>query len=646
VKIRGFRVEPGEIEAVLLDHPGVRQAAVTVHRPADGAASLVGHVVPEARDASDRGEVRDRVAAWRRVLDDVQTAATEGADPALAGWDSSYTGKPLPEREMREWQAATLERLRRLAPDRSAARVLEIGCGTGLLLTELAPECREYVGLDIAGKTLDGLRRRLERLNRGDNVTLLEREAGELDDLPRRGFDLVVVNSVVGYFPGVEYLLDVLRRAVEVTADGGALFVGDVRSFPLLPVFHASVELHRLRRAPGSTPIDALRARVADRLVADRELAVSPALFARIGERLPRIGAAEVLPKVSRFRNEMSMFRYDAVLRVAPQGGPETLPEPAPVTWTDWRRDGLDRARLRERLARAGEEPGRPDPPERAFGITGIPNAQVEDPVRAWREIDSPDPPATLAELRRRLEREPPAGITPFDLVELAAGAGRELRLSWAAARDDGSFDAAWPSSEAAGAGHRPVAFPTAPAGLSAGALVNHPLLATGRATLTQELGDFLAARLPEHQVPSAFVVLDELPLTPAGKVDRERLHPPRTRSRTPAPDGTPGPKPDPPRTETERAVAEIVSRVLGVERIGLRDDLEDLGAHSLTLTQISSRVRTAFGVELSLRELLGPTTVGEIADRVRSRVRSAGGVRAVPAGAAGSERGGRRDPR
>jgi len=107
--------------------------------------------------------------------------------------------------------------------------------------------------------------------------------------------------------------------------------------------------------------------------------------------------------------------------------------------------------------------------------------------------------------------------------------------------------------------------------------------------------------------VPAAFVVLDALPKTGSGKVDRRAL---------PAPEasGSPAESYVAPETEAERRLAEIWAEVLRVERVGVRDDFFALGGHSLLATQVVSRVRQAFGAELPLRTIFEHPTVGELA--------------------------------
>ncbi|HVS00351.1 MAG TPA: amino acid adenylation domain-containing protein, partial [Thermoanaerobaculia bacterium] len=124
------------------------------------------------------------------------------------------------------------------------------------------------------------------------------------------------------------------------------------------------------------------------------------------------------------------------------------------------------------------------------------------------------------------------------------------------------------------------------------------------------ELRPFLLGRLPEPMVPSDFVTLDSLPLTPNGKVDRRAL---------PAPDraGAAEEAFVPPSTPLESRLAEICAEVLGVERIGMRDNFFALGGHSLLATQLVARLRERHGIEVSLEAVFDAADIGELADRI-----------------------------
>jgi amino acid adenylation domain-containing protein len=115
-----------------------------------------------------------------------------------------------------------------------------------------------------------------------------------------------------------------------------------------------------------------------------------------------------------------------------------------------------------------------------------------------------------------------------------------------------------------------------------------------------------LQALLPDYMVPAAFVQLAELPLSPNGKVDRRRL---------PAPDAARIDDAfEPPRTELERAVAEIWAAVLGVERIGRHDNFWHLGGHSLLATKVLARLHAELGIELPLQTIFNSPTLAELA--------------------------------
>ncbi|HEV2733478.1 MAG TPA: amino acid adenylation domain-containing protein, partial [Longimicrobiaceae bacterium] len=131
--------------------------------------------------------------------------------------------------------------------------------------------------------------------------------------------------------------------------------------------------------------------------------------------------------------------------------------------------------------------------------------------------------------------------------------------------------------------------------------LVGYVVPADGSAPAAEELRAALRERLPEHMVPSAFVVLETLPLTPTGKVDRRALPAPE------APAGGEGRAA--PRTPTEEVLAEVWAEVLGLARCGVHDDFFAHGGHSLLATRVVSRVRRAFGVDVPERAVFEAPT-------------------------------------
>ncbi len=134
-----------------------------------------------------------------------------------------------------------------------------------------------------------------------------------------------------------------------------------------------------------------------------------------------------------------------------------------------------------------------------------------------------------------------------------------------------------------------------------------------------------LKEKLPEYMVPAAFVLLDALPLSPNGKVDRRAL---------PSPDQS---RPEleeafvAPRNPVEEVVAGVWAEVLGVEKVGVDDNFFELGGHSLLATQVVSRLQEAFQVELTLRTLFESPTIAGLAESVE-QAKSSGARLQVPA--------------
>ena len=138
-------------------------------------------------------------------------------------------------------------------------------------------------------------------------------------------------------------------------------------------------------------------------------------------------------------------------------------------------------------------------------------------------------------------------------------------------------------------------------------------VVAEGDGLTVNELRSYLNERLPEYMAPSVFMLLDELPLTANGKVDRRRL---------PEPDGV---RPElaqeyvAPTTAVEKSLAEIWAEVLELERVGVNDNFFDLGGHSLLVTQVISRLRETLQIELKLNEFFEAPTVSGLAQVIES---------------------------
>ncbi|MBW3571292.1 MAG: amino acid adenylation domain-containing protein, partial [Gemmatimonadetes bacterium] len=149
--------------------------------------------------------------------------------------------------------------------------------------------------------------------------------------------------------------------------------------------------------------------------------------------------------------------------------------------------------------------------------------------------------------------------------------------------------------------------------------LVGYVAAAAGANPASAELAAWVRQRLPEYMVPAAFVVLDALPATASGKIDRGAL---------PDPEWADAARPFvSPRTPVEAAVAHVWSAVLGVDAVGAEDDFFALGGHSLLATRVVVRMREGFGADLPLRALFEAPTVAGVAARIAADAQAAARV-------------------
>ncbi|MFJ5224057.1 amino acid adenylation domain-containing protein [Streptomyces sp. NPDC088400] len=597
IKIRGFRIEPGEIEEALTAHPGVRRTAVVAREDTPGDRRLVAYVVPEAPPRTGGGAdvtAARQVHDWEKVFDAQYTTGTGrlGFGENFTGWYDSYAERTLiaPD-HMREWRDTTVRRIRELRP----RRVLEIGCGTGLLLSRLAADCEEYHGTDISAVAVETLADEIAaRPALAARIRLRHQAAHDTTGLPPGHFDVVVVNSVAQYFPSGGYLLDVLDRALGLTAPGGAVFVGDVRDLRALRSFTTATHL---RRAAPEADRDAVRHTVERALVLEEELLLAPDFFHAFAARGNAVGAVGIQVRRGALHNEMTRYRYDAVLCKAPV-------ETAPRAGTRLRFDELPGADELETYLRRH----RPD----RLRVLSVPNSRVAQEASATREFDNG---ADIADVRRTLAQDP-HGIDPEDLYRLGERLGYRVAVTPTARAVD-AVDAVFVRGAGSGgrvlAAHEPDGTPGDPL-----AYANSPVAARRGTQLTAALREHLRERLPDYMMPSAVVLLERLPLTVNGKLDRTALPAPVVEARSTRA----------PRTEREEALCELFAEILGVEGIGIDDDFFALGGHSLLATRLASRIRARLGAELAVRTLFEHPTAAALARRLDTPAPDAAVVR------------------
>ncbi len=598
VKIRGFRIELGEIEANLAQHPHVKDAVVVAREDVAGEKRLVGYVTlnwPHL-NAYHQERTNDRVdvvSEWTALYE--QTYSGRISAPSFVGWNSSYTGQPIPEEEMREWLQATLSRIRSLAP----SKVLEIGCGVGLLLEHIAPECEEYVGTDVSSTALEGLGNWITGRVESRHIRLRRCAAHESATLGLANYDTVILNSVVQYFPDLEYLSRVLNDAIRGLSFGARLFIGDVRHFGLLRAFHTSVQL---ARAPLDGTAAALRSRIARAIDFEKELVVDPRFFQTLRNEIPRVAGVRLMLKRGRRGNELTRYRYDVVLECDRSA---TREGSGAESWTEGRSSVEEvRAFLLQNQPRFHR-------------ISGVPNRRLSRDLAATALIESSAAATSVRMLAKALDSLVVGGEEPEAFFELGDALGYDVDVGWTVTSQPGAFDVDFfrrPPTEGPTlpAVTRQSIWSPEPRQHADGEYANNPLKHRLRQHAVPRLREHLAKTLPTHMIPSAIVVMDSLPLTSNGKLDRGSL---------PAPtDGALASRDyEPPEGELEATLAGVWQEVLGVERVGRLDNFFELGGHSLLIVQVLDRLRR-LGFTADVRSAFETPTLAAMAGSLETR--------------------------
>ena len=605
VKIRGYRIELGEIEAAIGRHPGVAETVVIARTDSHAEPHLVAYVVPRIAPSSP-GLSSTVADDWGRVWDDTYRRA-DAVDPTfdVAGWNSSYTGQPIPLSDMRAWVDHTVARIMGMSP----SRVLEVGCGTGLLLYRVAPTCDLYVGLDAAASALDRISDHLA-LSPMPQVSLVHGQAHELTQLVDSTFDTIIINSVAQYFPDADYLIDVVTQALALLSPGGALFLGDLRSLAHLPMFAAGVELER---SPAELAWTELGLRATKRVGADTELVVAPELFAALASLGSERFSIQVLLKSGPVDNELTCFRYDVVLRRANDT------EQADASHEHRSAEQVLNGETYDMDQLLGAIVGEPT----VMRIRGLLNARLVPHARLVQLLAQPEAVQTVAEGRLALRTDPadpadPAGLHPDMVIARMEADGRYVaEATWSTAGPD-RFDLLLRPLHSPRLHMRPASVVP-----KAWSLYTNRPQSNGRATiqampqefvtvdLETELRSALRAQLPDFMIPSVFVMMDELPRTPNAKIDRNNLPlPERARHNTDSAMVLAA-------TEVEQIMARIWEELLSLDTVGVETNLFDLGANSLMMVRASTRLSDALAHPVTLVDMFRYPTVRSLATNV-----------------------------
>ena len=655
VKLRGYRIELGEIESLLNNHAGIKNSVViATESELDQPQSLIAYVVADKSSPSlDNSHWQ---SIWDKAYENGNSATKESmklvansddtnvrdenskagavngesvSDPTfnISGWIDSYTGEQHLHAPMQEWVDTTVNRIMALKPK----RILEIGCGTGLLLYRIAPQCERYDAIDFSATALALINQQVNALGL-DNVSLINSAADNLSVLKslidgQETFDVVIINSVIQYFPSADYLVNVIASAVKHLSPAGQLFIGDVRHLALKNLFDTSIEF---AKAPADLSVELLQKRINSHRDKESELLVAPDFFTHLKQKIPAIKNIDIQLKRGHYRTEMSAYRYDVILCLdndntfindsdfAIQSPPNNLLElkamisdvSEPMVFRDLVNARLLRDQLIQntlmsekpahivdgvkQLVDQGQQCGK-----------GFQYANSFQPEDIYQLVEDIYPSAS--DINITLTWAKSGDPVCFDVYLSPKNQQHSLTLSVVAndkksdKPDDKTSDK--PDDKKSDKKNDKQ---SSREGLAA--FCNQPIQATDNFDLIDSLKARLAKCLPDFMRPNEFVVLPSMPLTPNGKIDRNALPKPEKRKRITEDEFIA------PESDIEKTIAIVFQEMLNLEKIGSKDDFFSLGANSLLIAQANNRLSQRLDKKVSLVAMYRYPTVAALA--------------------------------
>ncbi len=218
------------------------------------------------------------------------------------GWQNSYNGEKFSVEEMKEYIDNFNLKLKPYI--NSNSKVLDIGCGHGLALFEIAPKVKEYLATDMSQIILEKNKRRVER-EKLTNVKFRALPASDISKLDVKGYDIVVCCSVIHYFPNTLYLEDVIKGAIEILGDEGIIYLDDLMDTNTRRDLIDSVLQYKKNNPLTLTKTDW-----------SSDLFINSDFFELLEKKYPEIVEVQITPKLGKIPNELTKYRYDVLLKV------------------------------------------------------------------------------------------------------------------------------------------------------------------------------------------------------------------------------------------------------------------------------------------------------------------------------------------
>lgn len=537
IQIPGESTDLEEVEQLMRGHNSVRDAALVFRDGPD--SEVIGFVtlhegaveqqIETLQRSGDESETQ-QVQLWESVFDrGIYTSIDRKLQPEsigrdFTGWVSAYDGSALDKVDMNEWLDDTIATVLSCHSG-GALNVLELGTGSGMLLFSLARRLHSYFGLEISRAAVEFVTTTARSIPEiANKVQVYQGSATDFHLLGSFSPNVVVINSVAQYFPSRDYLAEVVEGILRLD-NVRTIFFGDIRSHALQKEFLVGKALYKLGPKASKGEV---REEMAEMAQAELELLVDPAFFTGLSSRFSDfIEHVEVLPKQMNATNELSQYRYAAIIHVKNRSQAEgqqqqEIREVRDDEWVDFMEHNLDHDSLLRRL-----EVSSPS----TLAVSNIPYSKTIFERQAIESINAEpekDDPNWLSSARQKSQSCP--SLSALDLVSLGQKANYGVAISWARQYSQhGGLDAVFHRRHQMGPvdnSNRRVMFrfPTDHQGRAPASLSTQPLQQQARQAIQQHIFDVLDASSSLAVVPDDIVIVEKLPRTKDGEVDREAL--------------------------------------------------------------------------------------------------------------------------
>ncbi|MGV3762450.1 amino acid adenylation domain-containing protein [Parapedobacter sp.] len=593
VKLRGHRIELREIEQCLLRQSGIKDAVVHAIDDQKGEKTLVGYIVPDANDASLWKDRWEDLYALGVKSEEMLPLLDQNLDLAIVS--QYYQGADI-EAQGVEWTHEGLKRLKAL----NAKKIVELGTGGGHLLLALAPDVEAYVATDYSEVAINKLKEKLAvHPEKWPHVKAYTALADDFTGIEPHAYDLVFLHGVAQYFPSLQYLENVIRKATSALKAGGCIYIGDMQTLGAVTMHFY---LDQLAITGDHTPIDTFRRVTELRIKKEEELSVDPAFFYNLPAVIPAISSVDVQIRGGNYLNEGTKCHYDIWLYVG-DTAPKAAPPDVELTWgTD-----SDAQWLQRQLSRY---------PGQIICVTQIPNSRLSRDFVLQQLINQSENHTTVTALKDRMRSIPVSGFNPSDLWAIGDQQGYTAHVRWSSDGSDGCVETVFIPRGWTVIPEKPKLSETLSTHTHAEQTEEAVQVVRFPEHQIKRWKSALQETLPEYMVPAFYVILNRFPISANGKIDRTGL---------PSPVGALANRVTEhykaPTTSTELQLHNIWAAFLAIETISVNSDFFELGGHSLIAVKVMLAIERETGNRLPISALFEHSTIEKLGKIIDEKI-------------------------